>query len=54
MMDTDSCHRIQAMCVTEDDGAKKYLECVGLIFEHETKRMRKDGGSMSFYSVVKK
>lgn len=53
MMKTDDCQRIQAMCLADDAGAKRFLEIVGLHWEDDKQRMRKDGGAMSFYSVVK-
>ena len=52
MAKEDACHRIQATCLSDDPGARRYLELVGLEWEDDKKRMRKDGGSMSFYSVV--
>ena len=52
MAKPESCHRIQAMCLTEDAGARRYLEVVGMKWEHDMLRLRKDGGAMSMYSVI--
>ena len=46
------CQRIQALCVTDDDGAKRYLELIGFKFEGAMRKVRKDFGDMSMYSII--
>lgn len=52
MADKDSCHRIQAMCISDEPVARKYLELVGFKWECDLIKMCKDGRSMSSYIIV--
>ena len=48
----DVCQRIQALCVTDDKDAKRYLELIGFKFEGAMRKVRKDFGDMSMYSII--
>ena len=48
----DVCQRIQALCVTDDEGARRYLELIGFTFEGAMRKVRKDFGDMSMYSII--
>ena len=50
--DADVCRRIQALCITDDEGARRYLELVGFTFEGKMRKVRKDNGNMSMYSII--
>ena len=50
--DSDVCRRIQALCITDDESARRYLELVGFTLEGKMRKVRKDNGNMSMYSII--
>lgn len=52
LKEDEVCRRIQALCVTDDEGARRYLELIGFTFEGAMRKVRKDLGNMSMYSII--
>ena len=52
LKEAEVCRRIQALCITDDKNASKYLELVGFTFEGAMRKVRKDSGNMSMYSII--
>ena len=52
LKEDEVCRRIQALCITDDEGARRYLELIGFRFEGSMRRVRKDSGNMSMYSII--
>lgn len=53
MFTREICHRIQALCASDDLEACRYAELVGFHFEHVVRGIRKDGRSLTMFSILK-